>query len=549
MTGQKQLDTAQEAPFQDAFEWWQHGIIYQIYPRSFMDSNGDGIGDLEGIIDRLDYLNDGTEHSLGVDAIWISPFYPSPMVDFGYDIADYCDVDPMFGDLETFDRLVAEAHTRNIKVVIDFVPNHTSDQHPWFQASRSSRDNPKRDWYIWKDGKPDGSLPNNWGSMFGGPTWTWDGVTQQYYFHQFAPQQPDLNWRNLEVRAAMHDVLRFWMDRGVDGFRMDVVYVIWKHPDMPDQPLIVGAAGRSEADTHTQQQQIHAYNYDGIHDIHEEIRAVLDEQNAIAVGELWLSLEERMKYYRNFHLPFNFDFIEEGKRYEWRAEFFRTRVEALEKALPPGAWPNYVLGNHDIGRLASRFGSEDRARIAAMLLLTLRGTPTLYAGDEIGMVDGRIDASQMQDPQGKVLGVEHTRDGNRTPMQWDATSYAGFSHAHPWLPVNQDYETRNVEAQSEDNHSILTLYRKLIWYRKLHPSLAVGAYKSMDVTEEVFAYIRQYGDEKHMVILNFGSSQTQVDLPGPARIVLATHLHGTVIIGTGKISVDANQGVLLMLDD
>lgn len=530
----------------DNFAWWQHGVIYQIYPRSFMDSNNDGIGDLQGIIDKLDYLNDGTEQSLGVDAIWISPFYPSPMADFGYDVADYCDVDPMFGDLDTFDKLVSEAHKRNIKIIVDFVPNHSSDQHEWFKTSRSSKDNPKRDWYIWKDAKVDGSRPNNWGSMFGGEAWTWDETTQQYYFHQFAPEQPDLNWRNPDVRAAMHDVLRFWMARGVDGFRMDVVYIIWKHPDMPDQPLINGATGRNTDDTFGRQEQIYAYNYEGIHDIHGEMREVLDETGAIAIGELWLDLATRMEYYRNFHMPFNFDFIGEWERIQWNAEFFREHVNAMEAALPDGAWANYVLGNHDIPRLASRYGSVARARMAGMLLLTLRGTPTLYMGDEIGMVNGDIAPEQIQDPQGKILGLEHTRDVTRTPMQWDDSAYAGFSERETWLPVNRDYPTRNVQSQSADEQSILSLYRKLLWYRKAHPSLAVGDYRAIDAPETVFAFLRTHEDEQHLVALNFGEQAQTITFDGSGKIVLDTTLtrSGTV---DGAVSLGSDEGVIIHL--
>ncbi len=529
------------------FAWWQRGVVYQIYPRSFMDSNNDGIGDLQGIIDRLDYLNDGTENSLGVDAIWISPFYPSPMADFGYDVADYCDIDPMFGDLETFDRLVAEAHKRHIKIIVDFVPNHTSEQHKWFKESRQSTDNPKRDWYIWKDAKADGSRPNNWGSMFGGTAWTWDEATQQYYFHQFAPEQPDLNWRNPDVRAAMHDVLRFWMNRGVDGFRMDVVYIIWKHPDMPDQPLIEGATGRNTDDIFGQQEQLYAFNYEGIHDIHGEIRDVLDEQGAIGIGELWLDLQTRMEYYRNFHMPFNFDFIGEWERYQWNADFFRSRVDAMEAALPDGAWSNYVLGNHDIQRLASRYGSDARARMAGMLLLTLRGTPTLYAGDEIGMVNGDISEEQIQDPQGKILGVAYTRDVTRTPMQWDDSDYAGFSTTETWLPINADYTRRNVVAQSSDDTSILALYRRMMWYRKNHESLAVGTYQALDAPDNIFAFIRQYDDERHLVILNFGEIAKTVPFEGTGTLIINTLLTRSEAV-SDAVDVNSDEGIIIRLN-
>lgn len=525
------------------FAWWQTGLVYQIYPRSFMDSNHDGIGDLQGIIDKLDYLNDGTEHSLGVDAIWISPFYPSPMADFGYDVADYCDVDPIFGDLATFDTLVKEAHKRNIKIIIDYVPNHTSSQHPWFIESRSSKDNPKRDHYIWKDAKPDGSRPNNWQSVFGGAAWTWDEHTQQYYFHQFDPAQPDLNWRNPAVKEAMLDVLRFWLQRGVDGFRMDVVYMIWKHPDMPDY----FSDARDVTDNSNLNVQHPAFDYPGIQDIFAEMRAILDEYNAIGIAEVWLSDEKRNAYFKNFEMPFNFDFLSYETRKTWDAKFFQQTVDAYENSLPPEAFPNYVLGSHDAPRLASRYGSEKRARMAAMMLLTLRGTPTLYMGDEIGMLNGDIQEHQVQDPQGKNLGVEHTRDVCRTPIQWDDSEFAGFSDVDTWLPVNEDYPARNVAAQSADENSILSLYRKLVWYRKQHLSLSIGDYQPIDAPETIFAYLRQYQDERHLVILNFGDSPQAISFEGHGEIILNSLLNrnGTV---DSTVTVESDEGVLIRLD-
>jgi len=534
------------------FAWWQRGVVYQIYPRSFMDSNNDGIGDLQGIIDRLDTLNDGTEDSLGIDAIWLSPFFKSPMKDFGYDVADYTDIEPMFGDLETFDKLVEEAHKRSIKIIIDYVPNHSSDEHEWFEESRSSRDNPKRDWYIWKDPKPDGSLPNNWGSLFGGPAWTWDEQTQQYYFHQFLSGQPDLNWRNPEVREAMYDVLRFWMERGVDGFRMDVVYMVWKHPDMPDQPLVAGGNGRGEGDLFSRQQQIYSMNYDGIHDVMKSIRDVVDEYpNRVMIGEIWLELEERLKYHGDngdeFHMPFNFDFISEGDFFNptsWNAEKYRSLVDGYEAAVPEGGWPNYVLGNHDVARLASRVGSQERARLAGMMLLTLRGTPTIYMGEELGMENGDIKPEQMQDPQGINLGVEHTRDVCRTPYQWDASEYAGFSDAVPWLPVNEDYQERNVAVEKDDPQSMFSLYRKLLWYRKQHDSLAVGDYQSLEAPENVYLFERTSGDEKHLIALNFASEPVTVTLPAGGEIILNTQLDRSGAV-SGEITLNGEEGVLI----
>ncbi|MCI0397708.1 MAG: alpha-amylase [Chloroflexi bacterium] len=407
-------------------QWWQRGVVYQIYPRSFQDTTADGVGDLQGILDRLDYLN-GTPESLGIDAIWISPFYPSPMADFGYDVADYCDVDPLFGDLDTFDRLVAEAHRRDIKIIIDYVPNHTSDQHAWFVESRRSRHNPKRDWYIWQDPKPDGSPPNNWGSFFGGPAWTFDEETGQYYLHQFVKEQPELNWRNPEVRQAMMDALRFWLDRGVDGFRMDVVGLLIKDEQLRDNPPNPNASPDLPPNAIFHRQlQVYNMDRDEVHEIIRDFRRLLDEYNdRCAIGELWYELPRWIRYYgengEGLHLPFNFRLMQQP----WQAQAMRRSVDELEAALPGFAWPNYVLGNHDIRRLVSRFGSQAQARVAAMLLLTLRGTPTLYYGDELGMENGVIPPEKIQDPQGINLGPEWTRDVARTPMQWDS--------GHTWL--------------------------------------------------------------------------------------------------------------------
>ncbi|HRU94461.1 MAG TPA: alpha-amylase family glycosyl hydrolase, partial [Anaerolineae bacterium] len=352
-------------------KWWQRGVIYQIYPRSFKDTNGDGVGDLQGIIEKLPYLE-----RLGVDAIWLSPFYPSPMADFGYDVADYCNVDPLFGDLEIFDRLVAETHARGMKLIIDWVPNHTSDQHPWFIESRSSRDNPKRDWYIWRDPKPDGSPPNNWGSFFGGPAWTFDPQTGQYYLHQFVKEQPELNWRNPEVKAAMLETLRFWMRRGVDGFRMDVIGLIIKDAGLRDNPINPHAPADLPAnDLFRRLLPVYNMDQDEVHAVIREIRATLDEfPDRCGIGELWGPLDRWVKYYgehgEELQLPFNFRLMD-GMGFSsmtWDAQALREVVDALEATLPDFAWPNYVLGNHDRTRMVTRFGGEAQARAAAMLL-------------------------------------------------------------------------------------------------------------------------------------------------------------------------------------
>ena len=543
--------------------WWQRGVIYQIYPRSFMDANDDGVGDLEGIIQKLDYLNDGTESSLGVDAIWLSPMYPSPMADFGYDVSDYCNVDPLFGDLPTFDRLVAAAHQRGVKVLIDWVPNHTSDQHPWFIASRSSRDNPKRDWFIWRDPRPDGSLPNNWGSFFGGPAWTFDPHTGQYYLHQFAKEQPELNWRNPEVRAAMFDTLRFWLDRGVDGVRMDVIGLLIKDRDLRDNPPNPDAPpGLKENDIHGRQLHMYTEDQDEVHDIIKDIRSLFDSYSErVAIGELWGPLDRWVRYYGaerdgggdELHLPFNFRLMNSP----WQAQAMRRMVDDLEGAIPPYGWPNYVVGNHDQIRVATRFSGQDQARLAGMLLLTLRGTPTLYYGDELGMENGVIPPDKVQDPQGKNLGVERTRDVSRTPMQWNPSPNAGFSSVEPWLPISSDFKARNVVTQTREPLSILNFYRRMLWLRRASPALYGGSYQAIDADPDCFVFLRKSGTEQRLVALNFALVLKRIDVSGaspsltPAldtgRILLSTHLdrEGRTLLST--LDLRPNEGVVIEL--
>ncbi len=536
------------------FPWWQRGVIYQIYPRSFQDTTGNGVGDLNGIIQRLDYLNDGTPNSLGVDAIWISPFYPSPMADFGYDVSDYCDIHPLFGTLETFDRLVAEAHQRGIKIIIDYVPNHTSDQHPWFMEACRSRTNPRRDWYIWRDPQPDGSPPNNWGSFFGGPAWTYHEPTGQYYMHQFLKEQPELNWRNPEVRAAMFDVLRFWLERGVDGFRMDVVGLILKDEQLRDNPPNPNIPPNlPENDIAGRFLMVHNLDQDEVHEIMREFRRLLDTHGRqvggdyVAIGELWGSLDRWVRYYGEqgdgLHLPFNFRLMDEGV---WDAQVMRGLVDALEGALPAFAWPNYVLGNHDRIRLATRFGGQAQARTAAMMLLTLRGTPTLYYGDEIGLENGIIPPEKIQDPQGLNLGPERTRDVARTPMQWDSGPFAGFSPVEPWLPISPDYETRNVAVQTAVSTSILNLYRQLLWLRRSSAALSVGDYRPVDGSAQCFIYWRTAGDEQRLIALNFSPEAQEVNVPQleNGRILLSTYLDHQGAV-TGSFQLRPFEGLII----
>jgi alpha-glucosidase len=375
----------------NAHRWWQDGIIYEIYIRSFADTDANGVGDLEGIRTRLDYLS-----WLGADAIWVTPFFPSPMVDGGYDVADYCGVDALFGSIDDFDRLLADAHARSLRVVLDFVPNHTSSAHPWFRASRSSRDDPKRDWYLWREPGAGGGPPNNWVSEFGGSAWELDEATGQYYYHAFAAAQPDLNWRNRDVRHAMYAAMRFWLDRGVDGFRVDVMWHLIKDarfrddPEHPDDRDGRGAEYR---------RLIHAYSSDqpDVHEVVAEMRDVLDEyDDRLMIGEIYLPIDRLVDYYgrdgRGAHLPFNFHLITTP----WDARQIEAIVGSYEGMLPPSAWPNWVLGNHDQPRVASRIG-DAQARVAAVLLLTLRGTPTIYYGEELGLRNVDIPPERIDD--------------------------------------------------------------------------------------------------------------------------------------------------------
>jgi alpha-glucosidase len=520
--------------------WWKRGIIYQVYPRSFQDTNGDGVGDLEGIRRRLDYLQ-----WLQVDAVWISPIYPSPMKDFGYDVADYCGIDPMFGRLGDFERLIGEAHARGLKLILDFVPNHTSDRHPWFIESRASRNNPKRDWYIWRDGKPDGSPPNNWISNFGGPAWTFDEATGQYYYHAFLSEQPDLNWRNPAVREAMHNVLRFWLDRGVDGFRVDVIWHLIKDAELRDNPPNPGWTG-SEREI-GRLLQVNSADQPEIHDIVAEMRRVLDEYDErVLIGEIYLPIERLVTYYganlSGAHLPFNFALLQTP----WKAEAIARLVEEYERAVPSGGWPNWVLGNHDQPRISSRIG-EPQARVAAMLLLTLRGTPTMYYGDEIALMNVPIPPERVQDPWEKnEPGLGLGRDPCRTPMQWSAGLNAGFSEGEPWLPLTHDYATRNVASMRGDPGSILALYRRLIALRREHVALSIGDYVPGGVEGDAFWYERRLGEQRFMVVLNFAHEGSAVRLPRDSRILLSTHLdRETEPIGTDLV-LRPDEGVVLV---
>jgi len=518
--------------------WWERGVIYQIYPRSFQDSDGDGIGDLAGIEARLDHVA-----ALGVDAIWLSPVFPSPMADFGYDVADYCGIEPMFGDLAGFDRLLAAVHARGLKLLLDFVPNHSSDRHPWFVASRSSRDDPKRDWYIWRDPAPHGGPPNNWISDFGGSAWTWDAATGQYYLHAFLKEQPDLNWRNPDLRQAMMEAMRFWFDRGVDGFRIDVLWHIVKAEGLPDNPPNPDwTPDRTERDRVIQR---HSTDQPEAHAISADMRALADGYgDRVLVGEIFLPNDRHARWYGTperpqVHLPFNFQLIEN----DWNAEMLRSMIAAYEASLPPHGWPNWVIGSHDAPRIAARIG-EAQARVAAMLLLTLRGTPTLYQGDEIGIGRVAIPQDRIRDPQDlRQPGLGIGRDRSRTPMAWDAGPHAGFSTGEPWLPLHPDWPVRNVAAQTGDPGSILSLYRRLLTLRRTEPALSMGSFALVDAPAGVLAYDRIEGDRRLRILLNLRDAAVTVDGPGvdwPGTVMLST-LDGEPEPGMLR----ANEGLIL----
>ena len=533
--------------------WWQTGVVYQVYPRSFGDSNGDGVGDLEGIRQHLDYLA-----WLGVDAIWISPFYRSPMKDFGYDVADYTDVDPLFGDLAAFDRLMADAHARGLRVIVDYVPNHTSDQHAWFIESRSSRSSPKRDWYVWRDPKPDGGPPNNWISVFGGSAWALDAPTGQYYLHSFLAEQPDLDWRVPDVKRAMFDVLRFWLDRGVDGFRIDVAQFIAKDPLYRDNPPHPEPERMAYMGAWSRQLHLYDYGHPDLHAIYREFRALLDSYpgDRVSIGELH---DEQFDVWAGFyghnldeiHVPFNFHLLFAT----WDAARIRTIVDAIEAALPDGAWSNWVLGNHDQRRIASRLG-QAQARVAMLLLLTLRGTPTLYYGDELGLPDAELRPDQVRDPWGLVEPAQG-RDPGRSPMPWDGTANGGFCapDVEPWLPLAPGHDRRNVAAQREDPASMLSMTRRLIRLRREHPALAEGVHRTIDGSPSgTYCFLRSPdgdGDDPAVLVaLNLTAEHRRLELGhGQGRVLEATHAdRAGTRVDTAVLELRPDEGLVIELE-
>jgi alpha-glucosidase len=488
----------------EGHQWWQHAVFYEIYPRSFMDSNNDGIGDLNGIASKLDYLK-----SLGVDAIWITPCYPSPQVDFGYDVSDYENIDPMYGTLADFDRMQLEAKQRGIRIIMDFVMNHSSDQHAWFIDSRASRTSAKRDWYMWHDGKGS-SEPNNWVSTFGGAAWTMDSKTGQFYYHFFYPQQPDLNWRNPAVHDAMFDVTRWWYKRGVAGFRLDAVDTLFEDPAMRDNPVLPGTDKFGDP----LEENLYNTKLPEVHVVLRDLRKVADQNNAVLIGETWTKDVSELKQYYGAHsdelqMPMDFMFTTVNKL---SPPEFRRQIAAVDSA---GGWPVFVISNHDIVRSAVRYGDGQNnqaiAKLMGSLYLTLRGTPIMYYGEEIGMENNDPTRKEdVKDPIGRVgWPMEKGRDGERTPMQWDDSPNAGFTRGTPWLPVPLSYKTVNVAGEMKDPASTLNVYRNLLALRHQNHALLDGDYVALNQSDpNVLSYLRRYNNEAVLVVLNM-SSQPQ----------------------------------------
>jgi alpha-glucosidase len=483
----------------DGHQWWQHAVFYELYPRSFADSNNDGIGDLRGITSRMDYLRD-----LGVDAIWLTPCFPSPQVDFGYDVSDYQDIDPMYGTLADFDQMVKEGKRRDVRIIMDFVLNHTSDQHKWFLDSKSSKTSAHRDWYVWRDGQSKGQPPNNWISNFGGSAWKLDPKTNQYYYHFFYAEQPDLNWRNPAVEKAMYDTTRWWYKRGVAGFRLDAVGTMFEDPDLRDNPVLPGKNALGDPE----QERKYNTEFPEVHDALRDLRKIADEYGAVLIGETVTGNMDALKRYYGDHgnelqMPMNFMFTYVNKL---SAADFRKQIAAADGS---GGWPVYVLSNHDAVRHYNRYGNGDDndqiAKLMATLYLTLRGTPVMYYGEEIGMEDNDPKRREdVKDPVGRIGWPNDIgRDGERTPMQWNNSMNAGFSEKNPWLPVPPSYRTHNVQAELKDPNSILQRYRRLLSLRKTNAALREGKYVALNESDaNVLSYLRIYKGQAVLVALN-----------------------------------------------
>jgi alpha-glucosidase len=523
--------------------WWQRGVIYQLWVRSYCDSDGDGNGNLPGLISKLDYLA-----WLGVDVLWLSPVYPSPMIEAGYDVSDYTNVSHLFGRLEDFDRLLDEAHRRNLKVILDFVPNHTSDAHPWFVESRASRGNAKRDWYLWHDPKPDGSPPNNWVGCFGGSAWTFDKETGQFYYHAFLAQQPDVNWRNVHLREAIFDAMRFWLTRGLDGFRMDAIWHLIKDEKLRDNPPNPDYTPDLPPDNVVLNE--YTRNLPEVHPFIASMRQVVDEfDDHLLSGELYLQVDKMMKYYGTrarpeLHLPFNLQL----STLNWNAREIAGYVEQYEAALPSGAWPNWAVSTHDAKRIATRAGA-DQAAVAAMLLLTLRGTPTIYYGDEIGMQSDELPREAIEDPRELLtpyLGLG--RDPSRTPMQWNSDPKGGFTNGEPWLPLAENFERVNVGTQREDPRSLLTLHRRLIQLRRKLGALVNGNYRTIRKSDSLFVYERAHTGQRVIVALNFSDEPQRFQFEEErGAVVLSTLLDRDDGTARAGVELRANEGAILAI--
>jgi alpha-glucosidase len=524
-----------------ASEWWRSAVFYQIYPRSFADSNHDGVGDLDGITRHLDYLNDGTDRSLGIDAIWLNPINPSPLKDWGYDVSDYCDVHPDLGDLAAFDRLVHEARRRGIRIILDLVPNHTSDQHRWFRESRAARTSPRRDWYIWKPGTPS-RTPNNWVSIFGGPAWKWDEATAEWYLHLFLEEQPDLNYRNPEVVEAMSKVIRFWLNRGAAGYRVDVMHGMIKDAQFRDNPPLDKVEWGSQTDVGLKQKHLYDVDQPEVHDIIRVFRRVIDEyDDRMMVGEVWPQSNQSLaQYLRPGELQqvFNFRFL----FCPWNAARFREQAEEIERILPPASWPTWTLSNHDFPRHITRYqngaSTAARARLAAIMLLTLRGTPFLYYGEEIGMPNVAIARERWLDPVG--------RDGCRTPMQWTDAPEGGFTTSNkPWLPLG-DCTAVNVAKQMDDPYSMLSFYRRAIRARRASRALIGGNFRVISgAPSDCFLFMREATGDRAMVALNFADEPREIEAPS-GRIVLSSDFERDQASTTaGRFQLSPNEAVVI----
>jgi alpha-glucosidase len=518
--------------------WWRSTVVYEIAAMSFQDSNGDGQGDLPGLLQRIDYLK-----WLGVGTVWLTPIYVSPNHDFGYDVADFCAVDPRFGTLEDFDRVVRALHDSGIRLILDLVPNHTSDRHAWFRESRASRNNSRADWYIWAEAGANGGPPNNWLSRFGGSAWEWCEARRQFYYHSFLPSQPDLNWRNLEVREAMASTMRFWLDRGVDGFRVDASAVLIKDDLLRDNPP------NREADDETPppQANIPVFTDDRPEamDCIEYIREVLDEYDArLLCGEVQGKTDRIGHFYGNskprLHLPLNFALLDS----EWNAVSLQATIDAYFNAIPKGAWPDFVIGGHDKHRVASKIG-QAQARILAMLLMTIKGTPFLFAGDEFGSEQVPIPSERVQDPFEKfVEGFDLGRDPERAPLRWDDTDGGGFTTGEPWLPLSQD-RGRNIEAQRRDGRSLLNLYRELIALRRQEPCLLQGEYRPRRAQNDVFSFVRWLNETEILVGLNTSGEPRLWEWQGFGVRLLSTGLDLAEGKVQGPIHLKSNEGVIV----